>query len=507
MTIASQTFRFEYVSTGGTTYQYTNKIIESSDLTVYVDDVLKTEGSDYSVTGVGEAAGGNVVFGTAPTAGAVVLITKDGVQFTQDTDYVENDSFPAEAHEDALDKLTNLCQKIWDYTRRSVKLPIYSSLTDLVVPDGTANAVIGWDSTGSALENKILTSYGLISDSAYSSSWNGQTTVAPSQNAVYDIVQSTLTSIPPAASDTAYASTWDGVTTIPPSKNAVYDKIEAMISDSSYSSAWDGVTTIAPSKNAVYDKIEALAAGYPPGHIYGMEMSNADANYLMSFSAGSCRDSTDTADIDLATAITKTTNSTWVAGDGNGAVFAGGTAASATHFHVFAIKKDSDGSVDVGISTSITAADKPAGYTYYRRLGSIWTEVGNSKPRQFLQSGDDFRYKSPTLDINDGTASGAKTLAAVPIPNGLKVKTVLNFVWTPASTQRHVYVSDPDSTDLAPVISANAPLSSFGMYYAVDISAQVEVMSNTSNQIAYRTGEAGRPLYGVVIGWTDKRGR
>lgn len=60
-------------------------------------------------------------------------------------------------------------------------------------------------------------------------------------------------------SDTAYASSWDAVTTIAPSKNAVYDKIEAMISDTAYNATtWDTVTTITASKNALRDKFEAL---------------------------------------------------------------------------------------------------------------------------------------------------------------------------------------------------------------------------------------------------------
>ena len=91
-------------------------------------------------------------------------------------------------------------------------------------------------------------------------------------------------------SDTAYASSWNWVTTIAPSKNAVYDKIAAMdttigwkqdtisdlstirswasawatalqpsaISDAAYTSNWDWATTTAPSKNAVYDKISAM---------------------------------------------------------------------------------------------------------------------------------------------------------------------------------------------------------------------------------------------------------
>lgn len=60
--------------------------------------------------------------------------------------------------------------------------------------------------------------------------------------------------------DTAYGASWDGDTTHAPTKNAIYDKIEGMggasVSDEAYGSSWNGVTTVAPSKNAVYDEIQ-----------------------------------------------------------------------------------------------------------------------------------------------------------------------------------------------------------------------------------------------------------
>ena len=65
-------------------------------------------------------------------------------------------------------------------------------------------------------------------------------------------------------SDEAYGATWDNETTIAPSQNAVYDKIEsiggALVSDTAYAGSWDGVTDVAPSKNAVYDKLETAAS-------------------------------------------------------------------------------------------------------------------------------------------------------------------------------------------------------------------------------------------------------
>jgi len=167
MTISSETFRWPYtVTVGQVTFPYTNKIIASTDLNVYVNGVLKTESTDYTVSGVGDDGGGNVVFLAAPTTGATVLIVADGVEFTQETHYIEGDSFPASSHEDALDKVVRLCQKIWDYTRRSIKLPVTSTLTDLELPTPSGGKLWGWNVSGTGVENYSVTDLSVITATA-----------------------------------------------------------------------------------------------------------------------------------------------------------------------------------------------------------------------------------------------------------------------------------------------------------------------------------------------------
>jgi hypothetical protein len=104
-----------------------------------------------------------------------------------------------------------------------------------------------------------------VSADAYDVSWSGVNTISPSQNAVYNQIESIVLGSA-TVSDTAYSSDWNGVTTVSPSKNATYDQLEAMaavygalVSDTAYGASWNGVTDAAPSKNAVYDKTELLA--------------------------------------------------------------------------------------------------------------------------------------------------------------------------------------------------------------------------------------------------------
>ena len=100
------------------TFSYTFKIFADADLDVYIrtdagTETLKTLTTNYTVTGAGNTGGGNVVFvsGQAPAATEKVVIQRK-LDLTQSTDYTPNDPFPAESHEEALDRLTFITQQI-----------------------------------------------------------------------------------------------------------------------------------------------------------------------------------------------------------------------------------------------------------------------------------------------------------------------------------------------------------------------------------------------------------
>ena len=120
------------------------------------------------------------------------------------------------------------------------------------------------DSSTNAVQNKIIKAYvdstasgsasAVISDTAYWSSWDGDTTHAPSKNAVYDEVQTVL-------SDISTINT--NITNIQGDITTLEGKIWDWISDAAFSSSWDWDTTHAPSKNAIYDvlgDVETLLA-------------------------------------------------------------------------------------------------------------------------------------------------------------------------------------------------------------------------------------------------------
>jgi len=152
MAVSSTTSKVSYTASASqTVFAYTFKIFADADLKVYVNDVLKTLTTDYTVSDAGETAGGNVTFGTGLSASDSVVIERV-LTLTQGTDYVENDPFPAETHEDALDRLTFITQQHQDALDRTVKFA--TTVTDVgdveVLGSATARAskLFAFDSSG-----------------------------------------------------------------------------------------------------------------------------------------------------------------------------------------------------------------------------------------------------------------------------------------------------------------------------------------------------------------------
>jgi len=159
MTVSSSISSVSYSGNGSTTvFSYTFKIFADSDLVVSLRDnatgasTTQTLTTDYTVSNAGSVSGGNVTFVTSPASGKTVIIRRV-LPYTQETDYVENDPFPAEAHENALDKLTMLTQQNRD--EDAIKLPegdVTSGINN-VVPNAVdrANTVLAFDGTGNVV--------------------------------------------------------------------------------------------------------------------------------------------------------------------------------------------------------------------------------------------------------------------------------------------------------------------------------------------------------------------
>jgi hypothetical protein len=167
MTVSSTTTKNSYSGDGSTTtFAYAFKIFADADLTVILRSAAGTETvqtltTNYSVTNAGNANGGNVVFVTAPASGVTVVIRRNIAQ-TQTTDYTANDPFPAESHEDALDRLTFIAQQQQEELDRSIKLSRTNTMTSTEFTVGAsdrANKILAFDGSGEISVTQELGTY------------------------------------------------------------------------------------------------------------------------------------------------------------------------------------------------------------------------------------------------------------------------------------------------------------------------------------------------------------
>lgn len=236
----------------------------------------------------------------------------------------------------------------------------------------------------------------------------------------------------------------------------------------------------------------------------GLTTSRSSATVL-AVSAGECADSTNAVDIQLG-AFTKSTAGTWAAGSGGNGMGAGLTIANTTWYHVFAIINA--GAADVYFDTSVSAANKPASTTAFRRLGSFLTN-GSAQIISFTQNGSRFDLTTPVLDYT-GTpgVTTAVTLALPSVPTGVVVEAILTGLMADATaTNPMLYISALTQTDSAPsttfvtaeigtAASASAA-SSFGL----------RVMTDTSASIRRRVNSTTALLFITTNGWIDTRGK
>ena len=188
MTVTSTNQKVQFNGNGSTTvFAYNFKIFASSDLSVILRSATGTETvqqltTNYTVSGVGEASGGNVTMGTAPPSGTTLTILRVQPNL-QGLDLVPNDPFPAGSMEDALDKLTFMVQTHDEEIGRSIKASRTNVIGDTeftVSATDRANKLFSFDASGNLQISQEL--------GTYRGDWSASTAYA-----VRDLVKDTST--------------------------------------------------------------------------------------------------------------------------------------------------------------------------------------------------------------------------------------------------------------------------------------------------------------------------
>lgn len=238
------------------------------------------------------------------------------------------------------------------------------------------------------------------------------------------------------------------------------------------------------------------------GYINGFTLSNNIANSAtrIDVAIGACADSTNAFNI-TGTAITKSTDGSWVAGSNNNGMGVGLTIANNTWYHVFAVIVG--GVFDVYFDTSATAANKPASTTALRRIGSFRTN-GSAQILGFKQYGQIIYWNAAVQDVNTGAPPASATLTAFSVPTGVSVYPInyLTVTGPSGGGSQDVYLYSPlHGQGYQPA----ARLGVFGVTNSPSLGANPPPtqLTDTNAQLFYRVvgGLAAGSVH--TLGWID----
>jgi hypothetical protein len=238
------------------------------------------------------------------------------------------------------------------------------------------------------------------------------------------------------------------------------------------------------------------------GYIAGLGLSNAaDADHDITIAAGTCRDSTNAYTLTLASALTKQIDAAWAEGNNAGGMFTG-VVGNNTWYHLFLIRKDSNGALDAGWDTSLTAANRPAGWTSYRLIRSHKTD-GSANIIADTQEGDCIFFNTAIADLTTGSDRelAALTLSVPPRP-GIRAifNVVVQSISADASGTMRIGAgnqSNPPTINIGTGNSVNGINEYLGPYELLTSNGQIYI------------GFAGLTanVYVYLLGYIDERGR
>ncbi|MEH7869700.1 hypothetical protein V7795_21470 [Rhizobium laguerreae] len=235
--------------------------------------------------------------------------------------------------------------------------------------------------------------------------------------------------------------------------------------------------------------------------VTGLTISNnvGSSTTRIDIAAGSARSGS--SFVSSPGAMTKRLDATFSGGSGNGGLDTGAVGANATYF-VYALRKNSDLSFDAVLSISPTTGGVSTtlltGYTIVKCIGVILTD-GSSLIRQFnMNPRDDYTFVTPIREVANTTINTTSALLAITVPNGVRVKANLRFMFSSASTTASALFSDPAQGTL--VAGGN---DSGGNAGTVQVASGLavgtdEIWTNTSKQIRRVSGATGNMWV-----WTD----
>ena len=153
MAVNNTASRNQYTATASqTVFPYTFEIIQDNDITVDQGGTILSEGTHYTVSGVGVDTGGNITLITGATSGDIITIYRS-MALERLTDYQQNGDFLATEVNDDLDRLWMAQQQLDTNLGSAIRPSITDSVlnstnTELANVTTRANKALGFTATG-----------------------------------------------------------------------------------------------------------------------------------------------------------------------------------------------------------------------------------------------------------------------------------------------------------------------------------------------------------------------
>ena len=154
MTVADNTSRNQYTATSGqTVFAYTFEIVDKSHIVVLKNGTKLSEGTNYTVSNVGNDSGGNITLTEGATTGDIMTFYRD-MPYSRTQNYTNSGDFLASEVNSDFDDLWLAGEQTDRSFSQSIRKPIVDSDSvsmELPTAPYRANKLLGFTSTGAVV--------------------------------------------------------------------------------------------------------------------------------------------------------------------------------------------------------------------------------------------------------------------------------------------------------------------------------------------------------------------
>ena len=460
----------QYVATASQTdFVFTYVIYETSDIKVYLNDVLKTEITDYtvkksdgsSITADDLAdglAGGKVVFNSGLTLDDNVTLSRD-IPVARTTGFTQSGAFSSDAMNLALNKSIAIQQQLERDLNRTIRqAPSDTGATPVELPPLN-------ERKGKYLFFDNTTGVPGVADGA---SVGGYAVSTFGQGLIDD-------------ADAAEAQTTLGISSF----------AQTLLDDADAATA--RATLEIPALRLLPKQI-TIANG-------------TDSDHDIDFTAGNF-DFDDQSGQATLSAITKQIDAAWAEGTNAGGLDTG-TVAADTFYYLFAIYNPTTQTSDALFSASKTSPTLPSGYTKKKYIAALYTDGSaniQSGSYTFSDSGYRFRYSTRILDLNktSGLSTSSRSAETISSPPHTVASASLYLQAPNISSVVSIVVTEDGEADVAP--TSFPTINAFcGAAYFWNNTVEIAAKVNSASQIYLRSTYGTVTFFKwITLGWEER---